>query len=179
MTLVDPTSGVGYAFGEVLPSAHMTTIANNQPDAIDGVLGGAYTATGQIVVNGYDIHPPIRSGYTIGRDEFEVSVPNGTTATVWSLVVSTADKEVMVKAFVTARDGTADVNGYVVSNMYKVRSSALNNVGSELLETPWEDDATWTVSLTSTSLTIELDGTADATNNTTFTGDVYYRIRSA
>lgn len=43
MALVDPTGGVGYAFGQKLPSTHMTTIATQQPNAIDGVNGGTYT----------------------------------------------------------------------------------------------------------------------------------------
>ena len=42
MTLVDPTGGTGYAFGAVLSSTHMTTLANQQPDAVDGVGGGSY-----------------------------------------------------------------------------------------------------------------------------------------
>lgn len=43
MTLVDPTSGLGYSFGQKLPSTHMTTVATQQPNAIDGVNGGTYT----------------------------------------------------------------------------------------------------------------------------------------
>lgn len=51
MTLVDPTATVGYAFGEKLTSADMTTIATQQPDAWDIVNGGTYTTTGVSVVN--------------------------------------------------------------------------------------------------------------------------------
>ena len=52
MTLTDPTGGVGYAFGEVLPSSHMTTIATQQPDALDGAAGGSYTPTAAIDIGG-------------------------------------------------------------------------------------------------------------------------------
>lgn len=43
MSLTDPTSGIGYAFGAKLPSSHMTTIATQQPNALDYVNGGTYT----------------------------------------------------------------------------------------------------------------------------------------
>lgn len=46
MAFTDPTSGVGYAFGEVLPSADMTTIATQQPGALDVIGGGTYSALG-------------------------------------------------------------------------------------------------------------------------------------
>jgi len=46
--LIDPTGGVGYAFGQVLPSSHMTTIATQQPRALDAVNGGSYTATANL-----------------------------------------------------------------------------------------------------------------------------------
>lgn len=52
MTLVDPTGGVGYAFGEVLPSADMTVIATNQPKAVDGSGGGTYTPSAPVNING-------------------------------------------------------------------------------------------------------------------------------
>ncbi len=51
MALTDPTSGAGYAFGQVLTSAHMTTIATQLPDAIDGAAGGTYTPTADIVID--------------------------------------------------------------------------------------------------------------------------------
>ena len=50
MTLIDPTSGVGYAFGEVLPSADMTTIATQQVRALDIINGGVFTATADVTV---------------------------------------------------------------------------------------------------------------------------------
>ena len=50
MTLVDPTSAAGYAFGAKLPAADMTTIATQQPDAVDGVNGGTYA--GDFTLNG-------------------------------------------------------------------------------------------------------------------------------
>ena len=52
MTLIDPTSGLGYAFGQKLPSTHMTTIATQQPNAIDGAGGGAYAPAAPIILNG-------------------------------------------------------------------------------------------------------------------------------
>jgi hypothetical protein len=53
--LVDPTAGVGYAFGEVLPSSDMTTIAANMPKAVDGSAGGTYTPGTAITINGSGI----------------------------------------------------------------------------------------------------------------------------
>ena len=52
MALVDPTGGVGYAFGQKLPSTHMTTIAKQQPNAIDGVNGGSYTPAASVYISG-------------------------------------------------------------------------------------------------------------------------------
>lgn len=52
MALVDPTGGIGYSFGQKLPSTHMTTIAANQPKAIDGSGGGTYTPAAPIIING-------------------------------------------------------------------------------------------------------------------------------
>lgn len=52
MTLVDPTSGLGYSFGQKLPSTHMTTIATNQPKAVDGDGGGTWTPSATILLNG-------------------------------------------------------------------------------------------------------------------------------
>lgn len=43
MTLVDPTGGVGYSFGQKLSSTDMTTIATQQPNALDATNGGTYT----------------------------------------------------------------------------------------------------------------------------------------
>jgi len=50
MTLVDPTGGLGYAFGQKLPSTHMTTIATQQPFALDIINGGTYVNTGALDV---------------------------------------------------------------------------------------------------------------------------------
>jgi hypothetical protein len=52
MTLIDPTGGLGYSFGQKLPSTHMTTIATQQPNAIDGVNGGTYTPGAPVILNG-------------------------------------------------------------------------------------------------------------------------------
>lgn len=52
MTLADPTGGAGYIFGQSLPAAHMTTIATNQPKAVDGNGGGTWTPSAPIILNG-------------------------------------------------------------------------------------------------------------------------------
>jgi len=52
MTLVDPTGGLGYTFGQKLPSTHMTTIAGNQPKAVDGNGGGTWAPGAPIILNG-------------------------------------------------------------------------------------------------------------------------------
>ncbi len=53
MTLADPTSGVGYAYGQVLPSTHMITIATQQPRALDVVNGGGpYSLGANATVSG-------------------------------------------------------------------------------------------------------------------------------
>lgn len=49
--LTDPTGGIGYLNGEVLPSADMTTIATQQPNALDVVNGGNYDNEANIVIN--------------------------------------------------------------------------------------------------------------------------------
>jgi hypothetical protein len=52
----DPTGGVGYGFGAQLPSAHMTTIATQQPDLVDSATGGTWPGnhiwTGNHTFNG-------------------------------------------------------------------------------------------------------------------------------
>lgn len=50
--LSDPTAGVGYAFGEILPSADMTTVAVQQPNALDATNGGTWTLGANATVNG-------------------------------------------------------------------------------------------------------------------------------
>lgn len=52
MTLADPTGGAGYLSGAILPSSHMTTIATNQPKAVDGNGGGTWTPSASIILNG-------------------------------------------------------------------------------------------------------------------------------
>lgn len=51
MTFIDPTSGIGYAFGEILTSADMTTITLQQPRAWDIINGGTFTTTGISTIN--------------------------------------------------------------------------------------------------------------------------------
>lgn len=43
MSLSDPKGGLGYAFGEKLPSAHINTVFAQQPRALDATNGGSYT----------------------------------------------------------------------------------------------------------------------------------------
>lgn len=50
MTLLDPTSGIGYATGQRLPSTHMTTIATQQVRALDAVNGGSYALTSSLAI---------------------------------------------------------------------------------------------------------------------------------
>lgn len=53
MSLTDPTSGAGYSFGERLPSSHMTTIATQQPNALDAVGGGTWSSLAAgVTING-------------------------------------------------------------------------------------------------------------------------------
>lgn len=51
MALTDPTGGTGYAVGQKLPSAHMTTLATQAPRGLDAVNGGTYACDGAITVN--------------------------------------------------------------------------------------------------------------------------------
>ena len=51
MTLIDPTGGVGYAFGQILPSSHMTTVMTQQPNAIDGINGSSHTLNSDLAIN--------------------------------------------------------------------------------------------------------------------------------
>lgn len=53
MTLVDPKSGVAYAFGEKLPSAHVNTVWAQQPNALDLVGGGTWSSlAADVIING-------------------------------------------------------------------------------------------------------------------------------
>src|SRR5262245_57714111 len=52
MPLSDPTSGAGYAFGQKLPSSHMTTIATQQVRALDVINGGSYDSSSAISLAG-------------------------------------------------------------------------------------------------------------------------------
>lgn len=50
--LTDPTGGAGYAFGQILPSSHMTTLAQQQVRALDIVNGGSYTQSDHATIAG-------------------------------------------------------------------------------------------------------------------------------
>jgi hypothetical protein len=57
MTLLDdPTLGAGYAFGAILPSTHMTTIATQQPRAVDGGTPSGSIYPGDIEFSGTHTH---------------------------------------------------------------------------------------------------------------------------
>jgi hypothetical protein len=43
MSASDPKNGVGYAFGEKLPSGHVNTVWGQQPRLLDATNGGSYT----------------------------------------------------------------------------------------------------------------------------------------
>src|SRR5262245_48932089 len=86
MALSDPTSGAGYSFGQVLPSSHMTTIANQQVRALDAVNGGTWTATGVMAIQGAGTfsvnHLLLLSGGS-SQVSHNVSIDTGKTIT-WS-----------------------------------------------------------------------------------------------
>jgi len=50
MSLSDPTSGAGYAFGEKLPSTDMTTIATQQDRALDIIDGGSFANDANVTI---------------------------------------------------------------------------------------------------------------------------------
>lgn len=77
--LTDPTSGVGYAYGEVLPSADVNTVFTQQPDAIDGGGGGTWNPSATINIGG--------SGF--GTVANLTTLTACTTATIATVNVST------------------------------------------------------------------------------------------
>jgi len=101
VTLVDPTTGVGYAFGEILPSAHMTTIASQQPDALDAINGGTYVQTAAIAVTGDD--------WSLGAGSDALVLNFATTTTTSSLVMSGDDAVTQKRV-----DSTTLVDGDIV-----------------------------------------------------------------
>lgn len=81
MSLVDPTSGIGYAYGEVLPSADVTTVFTQQQDALDGAGGGAYTLTAPLSIAGDSVTvDELVVGNTIS--ETSTLTPSSLTASV-------------------------------------------------------------------------------------------------
>lgn len=52
MTLVDPKGGIGFAYGEKLPSAHINTVFAQQPRALDATSGGTYTLGSALTIQG-------------------------------------------------------------------------------------------------------------------------------
>lgn len=70
--LIDPTAGAGYPFGSILPSAYVTIIATQLPNAINGGSaagvggGGAYTPTAEITIAGSGIGGTVgATGWTL------------------------------------------------------------------------------------------------------------------
>ena len=50
--LTDPTGGLGFAFGAILPSSQMSTITKQQPNALDATLGGSWTLGANATIAG-------------------------------------------------------------------------------------------------------------------------------
>jgi hypothetical protein len=94
MTLTDPTGGAGYAFGEVLPSADMTTIATQQPDALDIVNGGTYTA-GTVTLNTGTVN--------VGSATLDINA-SGTLSTAVGATVSLSSAVSMIGALTATGD---------------------------------------------------------------------------
>lgn len=80
MPLTDPSGGAGYAFGAVLPSSHMTTIATNQPKALSEV-GGTHTLSAALAVNGTGANK--LSSNNVGAMAFKDA---STVAALWQLL---------------------------------------------------------------------------------------------
>lgn len=80
MSLTDPKSGVGYAFGEKLSSAHVNTVWAQQVRALDAVNGGTYALGSDVVLNGAGIfkfnHVELKSGGSSSIDH-NVTVNDG------------------------------------------------------------------------------------------------------
>lgn len=82
--LVDPKAGIGYAFGEKLPSAHVNTVWNQQPDAIDGIAGGTYAGTNVLTLSGafaMEISRTLALTGNVDLDGCSAEVVNGGTVT--------------------------------------------------------------------------------------------------
>lgn len=81
--LSDPKSGIGYAYGEKLPSAHVNTVWAQQPNAWDAIAGGSYAATGSSVLSGAALEISRTLGLTgnVDFDGCSAEVVNGGTIT--------------------------------------------------------------------------------------------------
>ena len=141
MTLLDPTLGVGYAFGEKLPSTHMTTIATQQPRALDIVSGGSYTQAGQSILDGEALKgggvDPIRYTNLLG-----VTVSGANAETRW-----TTGHPVFLDATTLDTAGAAVVNANAGSTVnlsaLVLQTGQFDNVGA-VINYDAATVATWT-----------------------------------
>jgi hypothetical protein len=85
MTLADPTGGTGYLPGAILPSTHMTTIAANQPKAVDGNGGGTWTPSAPIILNGSALQLGDQLFYTSRSVSRKQSYQAQTLSANWTL----------------------------------------------------------------------------------------------
>ena len=132
MSLTDPTGGAGYSTGEVLTSTHMTTIANQQPYALDGNGGGTYTPSAAIIVNG--------SGLTVGGN-FTLKY-----GAVDAFAYDSSSGTITIKAF-SATGSNVFSDECDFSSLLAVTASGSVNLASGSTVT---DHAAWTIDGTHT-----------------------------
>lgn len=77
--LTDPTSGIGYSFGQTLPSADATSIVLQLPYALDGNGGGTYNPSAFINIGGSGIRTSVTFRVTAGGASIAggILVPSG------------------------------------------------------------------------------------------------------
>lgn len=118
MTLSDPTSGAGYAYGAKLPSTHMTTIATQQVRALDIVSGGTYTCVGAVTVteNALRTH---NLAYTAGTSCCDVTLYDDAR-----LLANTTSTVTVAAGITTSFAGTTKLLGAVCLNYAAFTSDA-------------------------------------------------------
>lgn len=133
MTATDPTSGVGYSFGEVLPSAHMTTIATQLPDLIDGDGGGSYAPSAVINIAGAGLNNvTLASGATLSGGAATISSDvtqsgdvtlSGDTTMTGAMTLSGTASGIRFRVDRTTLVGTADSTLTVENDIYIAAST--------------------------------------------------------
>jgi len=137
MTLIDPTGGLGYSFGQKLPSTHMTTIATQQPNAIDGVNGGTYTCVNALTTTnnalrtatfnlGVDVTvktatPGTGIGLTlVAQNDIEIqdATPLTNLTTTWEGQFSTTLLNVTGRYQALTTDADQGVSGFIVRSTF-------------------------------------------------------------